>query len=68
MNLSYCNSVDDLYSARALLDSLGMAQTKIIAKASGGVGWEAGTQHGQGVLQLRMCMHAPGMQQLWRSD
>lgn len=32
INLSYCNREDDLYSARAFLDSVGMQQTKIIAK------------------------------------
>ncbi|KAL4434114.1 hypothetical protein ABPG75_000555 [Micractinium tetrahymenae] len=32
ISLSYCNAATDLYSCRALLDSLGMQQTKIIAK------------------------------------
>ncbi|KAL4446774.1 hypothetical protein ABPG77_008018 [Micractinium sp. CCAP 211/92] len=32
VSLSYCNSAPDLYSCRALLDSIGMQQTKIIAK------------------------------------
>lgn len=38
ISLSYCNAASDLYSCRALLDSLGMQQTKIIAKAGAGVG------------------------------
>ncbi|KAL4459021.1 hypothetical protein ABPG75_013886 [Micractinium tetrahymenae] len=32
LNLSYCNREEDLYAARAFLDSAGMRQTKIIAK------------------------------------
>jgi hypothetical protein len=32
VSVSFCNSVDDLYSMRHLLDSLSMQQTKIIAK------------------------------------
>lgn len=33
ISLSFCNCVEDLYATRALLDSLGLNQTKIIAKA-----------------------------------
>lgn len=34
ISLSYCNSADDVLECRGLLASLGMTQTKIIAKAS----------------------------------
>lgn len=37
LNLSYCNQEEDLYSARAFLDSVGMQQTKIVAKVWCGV-------------------------------
>ncbi|EFN57223.1 hypothetical protein CHLNCDRAFT_143690 [Chlorella variabilis] len=52
VNLSYCNSVDDLYSARALLDSLGMAQTKIIAKASGGIERKAAIRNFEAIAHV----------------
>lgn len=32
ISLSYCNSASDVFECRALLDSLNMLQTKIIAK------------------------------------
>lgn len=32
LSLSYCNSEDDIWAARDFLDSLGMAQTKLVAK------------------------------------
>ena len=35
ISLSYCNSEDDVLAARGVLDSLGMASTKIIAKVGG---------------------------------
>ena len=35
-SLSYCNSEDDVLAARGVLDSLGMASTKIIAKVGAG--------------------------------
>jgi len=38
INLSYCNREEDLYAARAFLDSLGMHQTKLIAKVTAGQG------------------------------
>lgn len=41
LSLSFCNCVEDLYAARGLLDSLGLQQTKILAKASWG---EAGSE------------------------
>jgi hypothetical protein len=52
--LSFCNSAEDLYNTRALLDSLGMAQTKIVAKAGGHCvlvhgwvgGWGGGGEEG----------------------
>ena len=62
MSLSYCNSAEDLYAARALLDSLGMPQTKLIAKvglakgglrmARGWVGEWVGGLHPGWVLQV----------------
>lgn len=38
ISLSYCNSARDVYECRALLDSLHLTQTKIVAK----VGWHIG--------------------------
>lgn len=53
VSLSYCNSAPDLYSCRALLDSIGMQQTKIIAKA--GVGRTCFQPVGTGHLH-RQCL------------
>lgn len=75
VSVSFCNSVDDLYSMRHLLDSLSMQQTKIIAKVGryqqiaclvGGVSreqlprWQAATWCGWGGTQPRMCRRKLG--------